>query len=133
MANKLFNQLWEWSHQEDSFSIRDFADSVGMTYKAIHDLSKENEEWTYVLGVSKAMLTCNAEKAIITGIITIDCYTSYIYENDYLVREDIQEREGIIIPEDPDEFDDWVKDLIKKEEEEERKFKQRRETKRNIS
>lgn len=41
MTNEIFNSLWDWSYQAESFSIRDFADSIGMTYKKIHDLFKE--------------------------------------------------------------------------------------------
>jgi hypothetical protein len=126
MTNELFNQLWEWSHLEDSFSICDFADSIGMTYKEIHDLSKENKEWSHLLEISKYMLACSAEKAINTGLITNDCYTLYIYENDCFLRYELQEAEGIVIPENPDEFDEWMKERIKKDKKEEKKFKQRR-------
>lgn len=115
MTNELFIQLREWSRQDDSFSIRDFAKS-GMTYKAIYALSKENEVWKYEFSLARTSLACNAEDAINKRKISAKDWSRYTYENDGFLKEQYFEENGVAVPEvavDEKAFDKWHKERFK--------------------
>lgn len=118
MTNELFNQLWEWSYLEGSFTIRDFAKSIEMTYKTIYDLSKENKDWEHVFNVVRARLAYNAELAFHTRKISTKAWSKYSYENEYLFKEFYLEENGVDVPEvaeNEDVFDEWLKKQILKD------------------
>jgi hypothetical protein len=111
MKDEIFSQLREWSKKKDSYSIRDFANNFGTSYKTILALSKEDEVCEYELNMARDRLGYNAHKAIHSKKINFEKWLRYAYENDYELREQLQE-EGEIIPEDEDEFDIWVEKQI---------------------
>jgi hypothetical protein len=105
--DELFTLLLDWSEQEDSYSVKDFAKQVEVPYKTIKALSEENEDWEYKFDVARGLLACNAEKAMNANRISGDDGIRYIYENDFFIKEDLRERDEIV-PEDEEEFDLWL-------------------------
>lgn len=114
MSNELFSHLNAWSKQKDSYSMREFIKLIGIPYKTIQALSRENEVWEYEFDMARCRLGLNAHKAINSKKINFDKWLRYAYENDDELREQLRE-EGEIIPEDEDEFDQWVKKQIVKD------------------
>lgn len=87
-----------------------------MTYKAINDLSKENEEWGHEFNVVRSRLACNAERAFQAHKISVKAWSKYTYENDYFSKEYFFEENGVAVPdvaEDEKAFDKWHKDRFK--------------------
>ena len=115
--NTLLNQLGEWAELEDSYSIKTFANEVGIPYKTILALSKENEEFCRFLDMVKERLSCNANNAAFSGRISCDEGIKYFYENDYEFIERLRENEGVVIPEDEEEFEAWFEQRIVKDRE----------------
>lgn len=117
MNDKIFSHLKAWSKKKDSYSLRDFANLIGIPYKTIQASSRENEVWEYELEMARNRLGCNAHKAIHSKKINFEKWLRYAYENDDELRDQLR-KEGEIIPEDEAEFDIWVEkkiaeDLIK--------------------
>lgn len=112
---ELFDHLLEWGENNNSFSIRDFAKLVGIPYKTIQELSKLNEDWEHAFDKTQNRLACNAENAHHHGMIQAEEWSRYVYENDYFIRESMREEDGIIVPEDTDEFDKWFEIQYKKD------------------
>lgn len=116
MTNALFNQLEEWSQQEDSYTIRDFAKSIGTTCKAFYDLSKENEDWEDEFHIARTRLALHAEEARNALKISVEDFSRYVYENDGLLKEADFDLYGIAIPEvaeDEEAFDKWHEERFK--------------------
>jgi hypothetical protein len=107
----LFKRLAAWSEQTNAYSIRDFAKEVGMTAKAIRELSSQNEEWEITFSIAKSRCAFNAEDAfkdtLISGEDLEDEIVKSLYENDIFLKDDLRDK-GEMIPEDEDAFDEWV-------------------------
>ncbi len=112
MSKELFSQLHEWSRQKDSYSIKDFENHVGLPHKTIKTLSQENEHWRHDFEIVRCRLVCNAYRAKNAKSINFQAWLRYAYENDYFLRENLQQSEGIVIPEDSEELNQWVEKRI---------------------
>ena len=113
--DEIFDQLKEWSQREDSFSIRDYAEEIGVPYKKILELSKENEDWGLKLEMARGSIACRAELTKYFRDKSDNERSRCMYENDLFFRAWLEEEEGIEIPDDPDEFDVWVEERIAKD------------------
>jgi len=107
IRNNLFDQLKKWSGKKTSFSIRDFADEIAMPYKSILALCKDNKDWKFQFDKARNHLACNAENALNSGLISTCEGLRYLYENDFFLKESMRAA-GKNIPDDPDDFDEWV-------------------------
>lgn len=103
----LFDQLNKWSRKKISFSIRAFADEIAMPYKSILALCQDDEEWKFQFDTARNRLACNAENALNSGLISTCEGLRYLYENDFFLKESMRAA-GKNIPDDPDDFDEWV-------------------------
>ena len=111
ISNELFRELLEWSKKENSYSIRDFAEIVGVPYRKIQELSKENDEYQDKFALAKDGLCINTLESLRKDQMSQEKFLRSLYENDWDLRQRFLE-EGNIVPDDPDEFDVWAEKQI---------------------